>query len=417
MAESKNKLFYLTLRAFSFLSIWRKDKSHMTKDEYLKAKVATILAFFTAGIATAPWASVVPYVKSRLDLDAIHYASIILCFGLGAIIGMPMTGKVVAKVGMKKVLLFSIVLLYLSMTLLCLENINIAIAYISVLLWGFSLGILDVANNIHAALLEKLSGKHLMSRFHAYFTLGCIFAALFFTILLYLSFHTLFVALLLTVIGVILLIKFYPNLINTKGEYQDAETNISNKTNNKFKITLILVLLGITALIMYLTEGMVYDWSGVYLIEKGNVAIEIATIGYLSFEISVTIMRFVGDKLIEKIGELKLLTFGGIIAAIALFIIANTTNPYIMIIGFFIVGLCLANVVPVMFSNAAKESMAHQGRAISFVGTMGYSGLLLGPGILGSVATYTSLSGMIEFVALLVVIMVLLSFYILKRHN
>ncbi|SPT69819.1 MFS transporter [Anaerobiospirillum thomasii] len=413
----KEKIYNLSLRALSFFSHWKSDKSSITKDQYLNAKMATILAFFAAGLSTAPWASVVPYVKMRLDLNEMHYASIILCFGLGAVIGMPLTGYIVSKTGVKKVILLSLATLYGSMLLLTLESITLPLAYASALIWGMSLGVLDVANNIHAALLEKLSGKHLMSRFHGFFTLGCIFAAVFFTLLLYASLHTFSVALMLSIFGIILTLALYPRLIDTKGEYTD-EKDSSASSSSKFKVSYILVILGIIALIMYLTEGMVYDWSGVYLIEKGSVAIELATLGYLAFEGAITLMRFFGDSLVQKTGELRLLTIGSITGAAALFTIASTHDPYLMLISFFIAGLSLANIVPVMFSLAAKTDAVHQGKAIAFVGTLGYSGLLLGPGILGAIATLTSLSTMFVFVALLCLVMALLSFITLRgsRH-
>lgn len=411
----KHNVYSLTLRALSFLSLWRTNQSSLTKNVYKNAKLGTILAFITAGMATAPWASVIPFVKMRLSLNDIEYASIILCFGLGAVLGMPATGKLVAKIGVKKVILIATISLYSSMALLSINSLTLYLAYTSTFFWGVSVGILDVASNIHAALLEKLSGKHLMSRFHGCFNLGCIAAAIFYASLLYAGFHTFTVALLVALTGFFLVLFFYPLLINTKGEYED---NIGeDESLQKFKIKPILLILGTIALIMYLTEGMVYDWSAVYLIERGSIAIEIASIGYLAFESATMLMRFVGDRLVSKFGELLVLLLGSLIGFIAILVIAFSKSSYIMIPTFFIAGMALSNIVPIMFSLAGKSDPVYQGRAISLIGTIGYSGLLLGPGILGLIANYLGLPFIFIFVSLLIVLMGVLSFIALRHKS
>ena len=413
----KHNVYSLTLRALSFLSLWRTNKSSLTKDGYINAKLGTILAFVTAGMATAPWASVIPFVKMRLSLNDIEYASIILCFGLGAVLGMPATGKLVAKVGVKKVILLSTMSLYSSMALLSIDSLTLYLAYTSTFFWGVSLGVLDVASNIHAALLEKLSGKHLMSRFHGFFNLGCIAAAIFYASMLYMGFHTFTVALLVALAGLFLILFFYPLLINTKGEYEDSIEDNAINSAHKFKISPILLILGTIALIMYLTEGMVYDWSAVYLIERGSIAIEIASIGYLAFESATMLMRFVGDRLVSKFGELSVLLIGSFVGFIAILVIAFSTSSYIMIPTFFIAGMALSNIVPIMFSLAGRCDPIYQGRAISLIGTIGYSGLLLGPGVLGIIANYMGLSFIFIFVSVLIVLMGFLSFIALRHKS
>lgn len=413
----KNNIYSLTLRALSFLSLWRVNQSSLTKNDYKKAKLGTILAFITAGMATAPWASVIPFVKMRLSLNDIEYASIILCFGLGAVIGMPATGKLVTKVGVKKVILVATIALYSSMALLSINSITLYLAYTSTFFWGVSIGILDVASNIHAALLEKLSGKHLMSRFHGCFNLGCIAAAIFYASMLYAGFHTFTVALLVALTGFILVFFFYPLLINTKGEYEEKLDLNTDDGTNKFKIRPILLIIGTIALIMYLTEGMVYDWSAVYLIERSSIAIEIASIGYLAFESATMLMRFVGDSLVNKFGELLVLLLGSFIGFIAILIIAFSKNSYIMIPTFFIAGMALSNIVPIMFSLAGRCDPIYQGKAISLIGTIGYSGLLLGPGVLGLIANYMGLPFIFIFVSMLIVLMGILSFIALKHKS
>lgn len=414
---------WLTFFVVRFIGVLRHTvrphPSLMTKNEFVYSRLATRLAFFTAGIATSPWASLVPYVKMRQNLDEIHYASLVLCFGLGAVIGMPLTGRLAARFGVKPIILVSCVTLYLGMIGLSLESLTLPLAFLFVIMWGMSLGIIDVANNIHGAYIEERAGRHLMSSFHAWYTVGCIVAALFCALGLHLGLHSAAVSLVLAGAGLILLVYFYGKLINTHGEgakdEEKEEPAPERRSLLPSYLTLPVLIIGAICLIMYLTEGMIYDWSSVYLIQNGGLDITIASVGYLAFEGAVALMRFKGDAIVTAFGPLKLIVGGALLACAGMVTIALSHSPYVLVAAFFICGLALANVVPVMLSETARLAGAQQGKAISFVGTLGYSGLLLGPGILGAVATVFGLSAMYVLTAALIFLLGLMALYVLTR--
>ncbi len=419
----KHGWYFFVVRLLGALRVNRPEHtSIMENDAFTRGRLASCLAFFAAGIATAPWASIVPYVKIRLNLDEMHYASLVLCFGLGAVVGMPLTGRLAARFGVKPIILLSMIGLYVGMVGLSLEGLNLPLTFCCVLLWGMSLGIVDVANNIHAAYIEELSGRHLMSGFHAWYTVGCIAAALFCALLLPAGLHTSAVTLLLSLSGVILLMLCFPRLYNTHGG-EDVSTKIhalnteAQILKQRTYLTPAICVIGFICLIMYLTEGMVYDWSGVYLITNGGVDITIASCGYLAFETAMALMRFKGDAIVTKAGPFKLITAGGVCAAISMAVIAMSSNPLLMVIAFFTAGLSLGNVVPIMLSETARRSGIHQGRAIAFVGTVGYAGLLFGPGVMGAAATLLGLSGMYVVTAALIVILTLCAIFVLRPNK
>lgn len=383
---------------------------NLDQNKIAKAKYASFLSFLAAGLSTAPWASILPYVNTRLELTELHYASLVLCYGLGAILAMPLTPKIVKTIGLRQTIFFAMLILFSAMTILSHDKIILHFAYIAVLIWGMSIGILDVANNIHAALLEKITQKNLMSMFHALFTIGCIISALMFNVLLYLDMHSFHVALLVSMLGLILLILLYNKLLKTPDENEQISST-SNK-NKLLKLDLVLLCMGTICFIMYLCEGMIYDWSGVYLVKYTSINIELAAIGYLLFEISTALMRFIGDYIVTKLGKVKILIASGVIACISLTTIASSNNSLIILICFFITGIALANIVPIMFSSAAKYRADNQASAIAFVGTLGYAGLLFGPAILGGVATLSNLKVMLLFVASLTLVITFLTIVI-----
>lgn len=390
---------------------------------YENAKRAGKLSFLLTGIGMAPWAAIMPYVKDRLSLDDIFYAELLLSFGIGAVIGMPLAGILCKRFGVKSVIISALVLLFMTVLAISSPTIGYELAIVAVTLWGFFIGLLEVANNIYGTFFEDLTKEHLLSGFQAYATIGCIFSAIVYPVLLPFGPSPFIVSILISVPCLILILYCHKQLINTHGQRSDECSKDSISTDDsvvtvqenftKFHI----VMAGIACLLMFLCEGMVYDWSGVYLNVKCNVSLEIAAIGYAIFQSSVAIMRLLGDRLVSKIGGTKLLCSGSLIAFITLQFIAFHHEAIVVIASFAITGLALGNVVPVIISTVAKNCGKNKSAAISTVGTIGYSGVLIGPALLGLLADRFGLEMIFSFVGVLTLVMCVLCWYILRVHS
>lgn len=399
---------------------------------YEKSKLAGKLSFLLTGIGMAPWAAIMPYVKNRLSLDDIFYAQLLLSFGIGAVIGMPLAGILCKKFGVKNVIILALALLFLTVLAISSPTIGYVPAIVAVTLWGFFIGLLEVANNIYGTFFEDLTKQHLLSGFQAYATIGCIFSAVIYPVLLPMGLSPLSVTVMISIPCLLLIIYCHRHLINTHGqrtvktkEYMakdgKAKENdalgtliLTSKDNfTKFHI----VMAGIACLLMFLCEGMVYDWSGVYLNVKCNVSLEIAAIGYAIFQCAVAFMRLIGDRLVSKIGGTRLLCTGSLISCVTLQFIAFHHDATVVITSFAIAGLALGNVVPVIISTVAKNCGKNKSAAISTVGTIGYSGVLIGPAILGFLADRFGLEMIFSFVGVLTIVMCVLCWYILRQHS
>lgn len=390
---------------------------------YENSKRAGKLSFMLTGIGMAPWAAIMPYVKDRLALDEIYYAQLLLSFGIGAVIGMPLAGIICKRFGFKNVIVLALFLLFLTVLAISSPSIAYVPAIVAVTLWGFLIGILEVANNIYGTFFEDLTKQHLLSGFQAYSTIGCIFSAIIYPVLLPFNLSPFRVSILITVPCLLLILFCHKYLINTHGQRSDDKSKSTISTDNtvvcfqenftKFHI----VMAGIACLLMFLCEGMIYDWSGVYLNAKCNVSLEIAAIGYAIFQLAVAIMRLLGDRLVSKIGGIKLLCTGSIVAFITLQFIAFHHEAIVVITSFAIAGLALGNVVPVIISTVAKNCGKNKSAAISTVGTIGYSGVLIGPALLGLLADKFGLEMIFSFVGVLTLVMCALCWYILSANS
>jgi MFS family permease len=136
---------------------------------------------------------------------------------------------------------------------------------------------------------------------------------------------------------------------------------------------------------MMLAEGSMLDWSAVFLVDKAGMIEKNAGIGFTAFSIAMTISRFGGNFIIQRIGRRWTITAGALVAASGFFLVTLLANPAGSIFGFAMIGLGAANVVPLIFS-LASESGGVLGSNISFVSTLGYTGILTGPAVIGFVA-------------------------------
>jgi MFS family permease len=135
---------------------------------------------------------------------------------------------------------------------------------------------------------------------------------------------------------------------------------------------------------MMLAEGSMLDWSAVFLVDKVGLLEKNAGIGYTAFSIAMTLSRFGGKYIIQSIGRRWTMTAGALLAASGFVLVASLANPSASIFGFTLIGLGAANLVPLVFT-LVSESGGTLSSNISLVSTVGYTGILTGPAVIGFV--------------------------------
>jgi MFS family permease len=123
----------------------------------------------------------------------------------------------------------------------------------------------------------------------------------------------------------------------------------------------------------------------------------------------MTIGRFFGDGARLKFGDRKLMVMCGLISTMGIALTLLFNNPYSVIAGLFIIGIGLSSIVPIAYSIAGNSKNLPPGVGLAMVTTVGYSGFLFGPPIIGLLANWQSLRIALMVVAFLFVIMTFLS--------
>ena len=338
---------------------------------------ATRLIFLLCGMAHSSWAPLVPYAKARVHANDQHFGLLLLCFGAGSILSMPTMGALASRYGCKRLIQFSAGAIFLGLVAVSVAPSSTLLA-LSLFLFGASIGAIDVVMNVQASLVERHSGENLMSGFHGLYSVGGFAGALVMSGLLWLNTPAGAAALIIVFLLSVLLSLAHPALL-PYGDHQQERTKRFIWPDNY------VLFLAVLAFIMMLAEGSMLDWSAVFLVDKAGMIEKNAGIGFTAFSIAMTISRFGGNIVIQRIGRRWTITAGALVAASGFFLVTLLANPAGSVFGFAMIGLGAANVVPLIFS-LASESRGALGSNISFVSTLGYTGILTGPAVIGFVA-------------------------------
>ncbi len=340
------------------------------------ARRATRLIFLLCGIAQSSWAPLVPYAKARVHANDRQFGLLLLCFGLGSILSMPTIGTLTSRYGCKRLIQISAAAIFLSLLAVSMAPSSTLLAC-SLFLFGASIGAIDVAMNVQAALVEKNSGENLMSGFHGLYSVGGLAGALMMSALLWLNTPAGAGALIIVLLLVALLLRANSALL-PYGDHHPHATKLFIWPHNY------VLFLALLAFLTALAEGSMLDWSAVFLVEKAGMIEKNAGIGFTIFSIAMTCSRLSGNLIIQKLGRKGTMAAGSLIAASGFLWVTHFAHPAGSLFGFALIGLGAANLIPLIYS-VASEAGGRLGSNISFVSTFGYAGILAGPALIGFV--------------------------------
>lgn len=371
----------------------------VTCNEQIKPGVpeqnATRLAFFIAGLAMATWAPLVPFAKTRINIDDGSLGLLLLCIGVGSIMAMPLTGLLTGKFGCRRVILLAGIAICIDLPLLVLMDSTLGMA-LALLLFGAAIGMIDVAMNIQAVVVERASNRAMMSGFHGFFSVGGIAGAGGVSALLWLGLGPLQATLIAVVAILALLLIASKNLLRESGGDKEGPMFVLPRGWVMF--------IGLLCFIMFLAEGSMLDWSALYLTTMRGMDHNQAGLGYALFSIAMTIGRLNGDRVVNAMGRYQVLLLGSLCAAIGLALAITIDSAIASLIGFMLVGIGASNVVPILFSAAGNQRVMPANLAIASVTTVGYAGILAGPAVIGLIAQVSSLTFALACVAALLLI-------------
>lgn len=377
--------------------------------------IANRTAFMIIGCLEAAWAPLVPYVKGAFSLDEEALGLLMLCSGLGSIISLPISGRLCMKFGIKRVIYFSGLLMALSLLAISLM-VNVWLTAAMLMIFGGCTISIDVAANLNGVAVEHIKGHHLMSGFHGGYSLGTLLGAGLMSVLFSLGMVPVWAVVICMTLILTAMIMGCRDLLSKEGLVRADETIDARPAGKKrFHIPTMVIVIGLLCFIMYAAEGAVMGWSAIFVSEMRGVDVAYAGFFYTAFAVMMTVVRFLGDKIIDRLGQRRVVVYGALLVAAGFLLV--TLIPHILTtsIGFALIGMGAANIVPQFISFASGiKGMAVQ-NTISIVNALGYSGILLGPVMIGFVAKHYGLHTSFIGIAMFALVVAVVSAATLKR--
>ncbi|ADV49585.1 major facilitator superfamily MFS_1 [Cellulophaga algicola DSM 14237] len=363
-------------------------------------------SFATLNILFGTWATYIPVIKEAIGLDKATLGFAIFFLSLGSFTIFPLASKLINKIGVGRSVWYGLVLICLASVLPFLA-VNYYTLIAGLFFYGAANGFLDIAMNTLVTEMEKEDHQNFMSAAHGFFSLGGVIAGIGSFLILVLDnriLHICSTAVVLLIISFVLR-KNYIHIISPPIEKESF--NIKN-----FKP---LFILGVISFVIMGSEGAIIDWSGIYLQEVNLAPEKLIGLGFLAFSAMMTLGRFFADGLSAKIGSVKIVILGTLLAIVG-YSLVLFGMLYVTILGFALIGLGFSAIIPELFRIGGKVKGVASSQGIAFIAGTGVSGFLLGPVVLGFLAESYSLR--ISFMLLLVCsIMVLAASFILKRKR
>lgn len=341
----------------------------------LKERVATLGVFLANGFGIGAWAVEVPRIKESLALSDTSLGIALFAFALGAIVAMPLAGQLAPRFGSGRATALLGAAFVVALPLPAFAP-NMATLCIALLALGAANGALDVSMNGHASTIETQWKSPIMSSFHASWSAGGLLGAATGAMLQKggvgviggLVLPDVFIAALILAAALLALRDLGPRAAA-------SSSGFAWPTGAVMKLALL-------AFLCMLVEGAVADWSAVYLRSALKGEASVAAVGYSAFAFSMAACRFVGDVSVRRFGSSKVIGFGGLLAVAGFTLVLSLPSVVTACVGFAMVGVGLANIVPVIFS-AAGRSTATPAIGVSMAATAGYAGFLVGPPLIG----------------------------------
>lgn len=343
------------------------------------ARAAVSTVFFVTGAAFATWAARVPAVQDRLHLSDGALAVALLGLSGGAFLGLPLVGGLVARLGSRPVLCGGMAV-YLSAlaAVAFVPNLPLLTVVLAVLAGGNTA--VDVAMNTQGVLVERGYGRPVLGGFHAMFSLGGVVGGAVGGGVasqgVGVGPHFAVAAGVLAVVVVAAVTALLP----------DAHTGTTDPGPVLALPGKGLWVPGFIAFCALMGEGVINDWGAVYLRDVADASAGTAGAGFAVFSAGMVIGRLSADRVRGRVGTTRFLRGCALVSAVGAVLPVAVAVAGTGLVGYGLMGLGMAAVIPVVFGHAADVRAERPGPAIAAVSAVGYVGFLAGPTVIGGLA-------------------------------
>jgi MFS family permease len=350
---------------------------------------SVVAVFFVQGFVFASWTAHIPHIKDHLHLGDGSLGIALLGAPVGSMLAMLAVSRLLPRFGSRSVVRVALAGYCLAGPLVGLST-SLITFFAAFLLWGVFQGSLDVSMNAQAISVEARAGRRLMPGFHGSWSLGSLAGA---------GVGVLGVGLGWSLSEQLLIFAlpclFVVGWLSTQMIPDDQSSpKDSVEQTEKARWSLLqksIVILAAIAFADMFCEGAVADWTAVYLHGTLHTSVVVAGIGYAAYLLIMMTVRLLGNTLMNRFPVHLALPLLAIVGTVGLGVGLIINLPASVLLGFMCLGAGLALVVPMVFSACGHIPNVHPGTAVATVSACGWTGFVLGPPLIGGIASLTSL--------------------------
>lgn len=351
-----------------------------------RAAWGVMLAFLVHGLVVSTWVSRLPSVKAALRLSDGALGLALLGTAIGSILGIAAAGVLVTRFGSRHAAQWSVLAFCAALVLPALARDGASL-FLALLVYGAMAGANDVSMNAQAVGTERLLGRPVISRFHAMFSAGGILGAAAggwiagrgVAVPAHLALGAITFALVALASGRMTI------------ETTARDTSAGPPRHGRMVFTPALAALSTIGFCIFLSEGAMADWTAVYLRQVLHASMALAPVGYAVFSAAMTLFRFTGDAITARLGRVRVVRYGGILAAAGVAAAVCAPTPGCALVGFAAAGAGYSSIIPLAFAAGGRKGPVSEGQGVATVSGTGYMGFLVGPPLIGFLSQAASL--------------------------
>jgi len=361
----------------------------------LQSRIAILAMFFINGALLANWVARIPAIQENLSLSESALGLSLIGVSAGVLFALSLAGGLIARYSSRRVTFWAAGMFCLLLPLPALAT-NVLTLFAALFFVGGAISMQDMAMNAQAVELERRYARPMINSFHAGFSIGGFVGALMGAALVRIGFaplpHFALVG------GLFLIVAFIAkkHLIEIDGETANSESQAVFSLPHRA-----VWPIGAVGFVAAIGEGSMADWTAVYLRSSIGTSAAVAALGFAAFSLLMTTGRLLGDWITTKIKIVPLVRVGGAVAALGLFLAMSVPSVPLILLGFGAVGLGISIIFPLVFRAVGNLPDVPAGVGLAGVATLGYTGFLAGPPLIGLVADALSLRIALLGVALL----------------
>ena len=345
----------------------------------INARRAIAAHFALCGFVLGIWVVHIPEIRDRVGLSFHDLGFLLLLFGLSAFVAMTYCGRIIDRVGSRRILVLAAAAVSLTVIGPSFAQSRFQLG-VAIVVLGLANGFMDASQNAHAVEIENAYGRPILSAVHAFFSIGGLVAAIVGAVSLAvgINIHVVFIG--AGLLGLLTVFVCRPYLLPRSSLAVRRAPVLKGAWSPR------ILLLGSIAFSLFMAEGVAFDWSSLHLRDVLGADKSVAAFGFGAFSVTMTLVRLLADRVIERIGSVTYVRVGTLIATAGIALAVASTNVATAIVAWSVFGMGLAGCVPQIMSAAGRLEPDSSGPNVTRVVALGFVGHLSGPSMVGFVA-------------------------------